>query len=59
MSSHPLASEQQSISDSKPRDPGQLFEPHARPIWQSSCESQSPSSMLQGLSVVQPSSSTL
>ena len=34
---------QQSTSESKPCEIGQLFDPQARPSWHSSWESQSPS----------------
>ena len=34
---------QQSTSEPRPSEPGQLFDPQRRPSWQSSWESQSPS----------------
>ena len=58
MSSHPLASplasEQQSIPDSKPREPGQLFDPQKRTSRHSSWESQSPSFSEQTLHLQNP-----
>ena len=48
---------QQSTSESKPSEAGQLFDPHARPSWHSSWESQSPSSSSQGIPDAQKSSS--
>ena len=51
----PPASEwQQSTSESKPSEAGQLFDPQARPSWQSSWASQSPSFSEQALEIQNP-----
>ena len=48
---------QQSVSESKPSEYGQLFDPHKIPSWHSSSESQSPSFSPQGIPDEQKSSS--
>ena len=48
---------QQSTSESNPWEDGQLSNPHTRPVWHSSLESQSPLSSPQGIPDVQKISS--
>ena len=51
--------QQQSISNPKPSDVGQLFDPQLRPSWHSWWVSQSPSFSPQGVIVVQKFSSPI